>query len=977
MAWVLTDVTTGVDLSAAVDVQSLLVTQRAYAETSRLSAKIRDEAGTIAIATEHEILLADGAVKTFAGLVRVLRKADAGVSAQRIYEIECQDYTTLLADDYVPAGAGIRSASESDKARITWIFATFGTKGISIGASVVQLRATMPAAQDFSGLNLHECLTLVAGVTGGSFYVDYDKVLHYFNSETNAAPFGLSDNPNGSTTFGYEQFAEASDTVDFLNEVHVIGAPGVSTTRYLGGSAPAAGTKRATVLNDPEIPDVATAQARGDSLLTTYGVTKKPSSLVTYQPGLKAGQYVQVTHAGWSISAVSYRIAGLSARPDTKDRIAYAVDFGSGTVDLSSLASGQAGAISGATGMAAGAKSKVNSIADLSVGGANLVLNSSFEDGTSWVVGAQWAIGFTPSGGQLAFAGSDTARAALSAQTAGDLVTAKIPVNRNDEYAVSFWRYVRSRSSGTFRAFVKEYNAANTLLATTLVDVTAADADWTRTILRFAPAVSLVPAKIAWQTTTTKIEIGFNSAGASATLTVDVDGVQLERGQAPTAYAPAPGEILAGTITTTLIADDAVTSPKLIAGAVVAGKIAAGVVTATEIQAGAVTTSKLAAGAITLYDEYGQVALMPGGFGGAWVDFIAEGVYDSMFRLATAGTLVDGRTSALPNWTVQRTTLTSLTIVSDAAWPGGKYVEATPSALSGEVFLASDMVAIPQAPIVASIVCAAVVAGGSQPTAYTHIYFYDVNSTLISISTVQVSQFNVSQTTPLTYSSTPVWPPATAKFAKLGLTLKEQVAHSGSTKMRVGGGALRRSDTAGKQYYAFPRGAAANDAWDQVATMAAGHAFFIPIEITSPLEVQNLKYLGSDTSGARSMAWALYFDDGVSSTLREVPGVRGARSYTPTAKTVKATAVDVERLLDPGNYILAFENTHATQTLGLGYSLPGWIAAGYSNVIKLCYEYASFGALAATIDIGAATGVQAIMGVWLSGLDGNFIEWGG
>lgn len=686
MAWALTDVTTGVDLSAYVEAPSLAVAQRAYAETSTLRCRVRDEVSALTIAVDHEILLTDGATKHFAGYVRTLTKTDTGVSGQRIYELACQDYSTLLADDYVPAGgSGIRSTSESDKARITWLFSTFGTRGISIGASVVQLRATMPAAQDFTGLSLHQALTLIASITGGSFFVDYDKVLHYFSSEVNAAPFNLSDAPNGSTTFGYENFSEASDTVEFVNEVHVIGT-GVSTTRYLGGSPPAAGTRRAVVVNDSQIADLASAQARGDAVLASYGTTKKPSHLRTYKPGLRAGMTVQVTHAGWGISAVTYRIAGMQAVPGTKDRIAYDIDFGSGPVDLSSIVSGQAGSIAGAASIAAGAAQGVSAIADLSIGGANLIPNSSFEDGSSWVIGANWVIGFTPSGGQLAFAGSDTARAALAAQTAGALVTAKIPVDRNDEYVVSFWHFIRAYTSGSLRMFVKEYDAANALLATTSIILSAADAAWARGVLRFAPAVSLTPPKTAWNAATAKVEVGFDTNGAAATLTADVDGVQLERGEALTAYAPSPGEILAGTIGTTQIADDAITTPKLIASAVTAAKIAAGTITAAQIAAGTITTDRLATGLITLYDEFGGSAIGPTGFAGALADYISSGIYNARLTQGlTSGALADGRTSDMPYWTLSTPNSTLSKV--------GAAVEASFTAL-GSATMTSDKVPV-------------------------------------------------------------------------------------------------------------------------------------------------------------------------------------------------------------------------------------------------------------------------------------------
>lgn len=87
-----------------------------------------------------------------------------------------------------------------------------------------------------------------------------------------------------------------------------------------------------------------------------------------------------------------------------------------------------------------------------------------------------------------------------------------------------------------------------------------------------------------------------------------VDAVQVEVGDVATAYAPKPDEILPGTINTTEIADDAITSPKIIAGAVVAGKIAADAVTANEIAADTITANEIASETITA-DEIASGAI--------------------------------------------------------------------------------------------------------------------------------------------------------------------------------------------------------------------------------------------------------------------------------------------------------------------------------------------------------------------------------
>ncbi|MBA2439585.1 MAG: hypothetical protein H0V50_02795 [Thermoleophilaceae bacterium] len=556
MAWTLTNVTTGVDLTAEVDAPSMSIAQRAYAETSRLSARIVDEAGTISIVTEHEMLLMDGAVKAFAGYVRSRRRMDRGVSSQRVYEIECQDYTTLLGDDLCDAAAAVRT-NETDKARITALFTAFGTRGVVIGASVVQLRATMPDV-DYTGLTLHECLSAICAITGGSFYVDFDKVLHYFDSEVIASPFNLSDAPDGVATFGYDDFSLVDDTVQFVNSVFVIGA-GISGWRYQGGSAPAAGTRRAMTVRDDTVIDSATLNSVGDSALSEYGTARVPASLTTYQPGLKAGQSVQITHAGWGISAVTYRIASIEARPIDATRIAYSIYFGTSPVSIGQLLRDTNLVVASATQAAQEASAFV---VDLSAGGGNLVPNSSFEDGTGWTVGSQWAINVAVAD---AFQGAKEARLTASAVNSSLYDTAYIPISRADKYFVSAWVFCRAFTSGKVRMQLEEYNAASTLLATTIVgEVSALGTEWTRLVRGFAPAAAL--GVTAWNAATTKVRITFNTAGATATGTWSVDGVQLERGGIVTAYVPAPYELVDGSIAGTKVADAAITTAKFAAG---------------------------------------------------------------------------------------------------------------------------------------------------------------------------------------------------------------------------------------------------------------------------------------------------------------------------------------------------------------------------------------------------------------------------
>lgn len=611
MAWVLTNLRTSVDMSS--EASGVKLVQRAYAETSRLSFSVADEAGTLSLLNEDEIVLMDGAVKAFQGPVRTKERSDRGVSAQRFYVVECQDFTTYLGDDYVPSNV-LRSTVESDKARIAWLGATYGTRGLVFsGATIATVRATMPE-QDFSRLTLHQAMTLICSITGGSFYVDYDKTLHYHTSEVISAPFGLSDAPNGTTTFGFHGLKLKDDTTAIVNEVLVIGTD-IETTRYLGGVAPAAGTKRGAVLEDPEIKTLADAQAAGDAFITKHGTARTPSELRTYKAGLKAGMTTPITHSGHGLAAVNYRISGVEAESIDKDRIEYTVYIGSSPISLASILRQNDAKVAGAYSLAAGAAdAAVTAVSDLSAGGGNLVANSSFEDGTSWTPGTNWTIGVDPVSPEEPFAGVDVARIVGSATTS-DLQTPFMPVARGSKYWASAWIYCRSRSAGSVDVVLTEYNAAGTLLATTVLGtVAAASTEWSRISRAFAPAAGV--GVTGWNVSTTKVRIILRATGFTGTL--DVDGVQLERGDLLTAYAPLPYELIDGSITgpkiaaltvalgnlaalsvdATKITTGAVTTPKIAANAVTANEIAALTITAAEIGANAITAVKIAASAV-------------------------------------------------------------------------------------------------------------------------------------------------------------------------------------------------------------------------------------------------------------------------------------------------------------------------------------------------------------------------------------------
>lgn len=540
----------------------------------------------------------DGEV-LFEGLIDGVKHSDEGQPGSPVvHVITAGDYSDLLEFDVVPRVW--RSAVETDKERITWLIETFGTHGVTCGDEVQEVIGLMPGGadgrpeQEFGPSSLAEAIGVVLKLTGGQVYVDYQKRAHHFIDETITAPFNLSDDPNGTTTREYFDFTLDEDNVTKVDEVVVFGAQlaegaGLLTVTRTAPDAPAAEYRRRVPLVDDKLTSIALAEAAGDAYLQVHR-GRRSGTLQTIYPGLLGGQTVQITHAAHGLTAEPFRIHSVKPAVDTPDSAVYAVAFGDAPPSQVDIIAGTGGLASQAAAAAAQATDASRRFADLSVGGANLVANSSFGSAilATWTAGAQWVFGYSPVDPQVAMWGSKTARATLAAATAGELLTGPIPVYRLDDYWATVWTFLRARTSGTVRIELREYDWGDTLLASTIIaDLTAVEADYTAHRIRMGPNNEL--GRTGFDAATVAVRLAISTTGVS-TLTCDVGGVQIERGKLATAYAPTPQELADGSI-------DAAT--KLIAYSIVAGLVATHTLTGDKMVAKTLTADEIDTNTLT------------------------------------------------------------------------------------------------------------------------------------------------------------------------------------------------------------------------------------------------------------------------------------------------------------------------------------------------------------------------------------------
>ena len=227
----------------------------------------------------------------------------------------------------------------------------------------------------------------------------------------------------------------------------------------------------------------------------------------------------------------------------------------------------------------------------VSIGGGNLLSNTNAERPDGSVT--PWQAGFGASvatSADTAKFGAKSFKLTQGGASSGGYLYGNTASNfvQGEKVVGSAW--VRTTSSRGVILGIQEYNAAGGYLGSAAASAVVVPANtWTRLIFTATLA----------QATVAKIDVYVQEQGAAAAEVMYIDGIQLERGDMATAYAPMPDEILPGSIGATQIADDGVTAPKILAGAVVAGKINTDAVTAGTIATNAVTAAKIAAGAVT------------------------------------------------------------------------------------------------------------------------------------------------------------------------------------------------------------------------------------------------------------------------------------------------------------------------------------------------------------------------------------------
>ncbi len=157
--------------------------------------------------------------RLFGGVIGTIDPHPATDLSKNSYDLGCSDFGALLERSVVQ----MQYAAMTDKALIAAVFgdALPGLSEIDV-TTYVRMVATIPA-QQYNRKTLREVLDAICDISGGYWYIDYYKRLHYFATQDSSAPWDVSDDPTEAGCQVVEELQSHRDGTNVVNIIELVG----------------------------------------------------------------------------------------------------------------------------------------------------------------------------------------------------------------------------------------------------------------------------------------------------------------------------------------------------------------------------------------------------------------------------------------------------------------------------------------------------------------------------------------------------------------------------------------------------------------------------------------------------------------------------------------------------------------------------------------------------------------------------------
>lgn len=207
----------GIDRTSDVIAQSIVIDDVVNDKVNTCSFTLIDRSESGIPATDDEVIitLADD-TKIFGGYIITTQLSKKGIGTVQV-KIECSDYTILLDRNLVHKSY----ENMTDAQIIADIVDTYcSSAGITLN-NVIE-GVTINSIK-FNYQQVSQVMRRICELTGRSWYIDYDKDIHYFPTTQNAAPFNISSSQND-----YTDLRITKDSSQLKNRVYVRGGTKLS-----------------------------------------------------------------------------------------------------------------------------------------------------------------------------------------------------------------------------------------------------------------------------------------------------------------------------------------------------------------------------------------------------------------------------------------------------------------------------------------------------------------------------------------------------------------------------------------------------------------------------------------------------------------------------------------------------------------------------------------------------------------------------
>lgn len=198
-------------ITSSVDPGSVIVTQNLTNAVDTAQFSIRLVGSRSAPVFDDDIVIYDGADKIFGGKVASVSEVMHGADIAMV-RVQCVDHTFEFDRKLAAKTYENQTINEIISDLVASYQPTFGT---AYAASTFVVQKVV-----FNQVPLSQCLRKLADMVRYDWYIDEDKQIHFFEKNTNIAPFDLTDTDGN---YVFNSLSRASDGSQLVNRVKVRG----------------------------------------------------------------------------------------------------------------------------------------------------------------------------------------------------------------------------------------------------------------------------------------------------------------------------------------------------------------------------------------------------------------------------------------------------------------------------------------------------------------------------------------------------------------------------------------------------------------------------------------------------------------------------------------------------------------------------------------------------------------------------------